>query len=202
MSAAVPADLIIGSPPPAPRARPRVLLIGTAFAVGAMVLFFAGLFAIYIQQRSGVLHAGGTWIPKGGDIPTAPGSVAMVGVAMSAVTMQWAVWAIGHDDRPRAYMALGITAVLGLAFINSMAFFLIQSGLNVHTTMGLLVFTLVGAEMAAVGAGIAFIGLMAFRTLGGQYSGKDTEGVTAAAIYWYATVAVYFGVWLLVFIEK
>ena len=198
----VPADLIIGSPPAAPRSRPRVLLIGTAFAVGAMVLFFAALFAVYIQQRASVLHAGGAWLPKGGDIPTAPGSVAMVGMAMSAVTMQWAVWAVVHDDRPRAYMALGITGVLGLAFINSMAFFLIQSGLNVHTTTGLLVFTLIGAQAAAVGVGIVFIGLMAFRTLGGQYSGKDSEGVTAAAIYWYATVAVYFGVWLLIFIEK
>jgi len=202
LSSAVPADLILGSPPPAPRARPRVLLIGTAFAVGAMVLFFAALFAVYIQQRAGVRQAGGTWLPKGSDIPTAPGSVAMVGMAMSAVTMQWAVWSVSHDDRPRAYMALGITGVLGLAFINSMAFFLIQSGLNVHSTTGLLVFTLIGAQVAAVGAGIVFIGLMAFRTLGGQYSGKDSEGVTAAAIYWYATVAVYFGVWLLIFIEK
>ncbi|MGI8661877.1 MAG: cytochrome c oxidase subunit 3 [Acidimicrobiales bacterium] len=198
----VPADLALGTPPPALPARPRVLLIGTAFAVSAMVLGFAGLFALYIQQRAGVLQAGGAWLPKGADIPTAPGSVAMVGLVMSGFTMQWAVWAIGHDDRPRTYMALGLTAAIGLAFINSMAFFLTQSGLNVHSLTGLLVFSLVGAHIAAVGAGIAFIGLMAFRTLGGQYSGKDTEGIAAAAIYWYAIIALYFGVWLLVFIEK
>lgn len=198
----VPADLALGTPPPALPARPRVLLIGTAFAVGAVVLGFAGLFALYIQQRAGVLQAGGAWLPKGADIPTAPGSVAMVGLVMSGFTMQWAVWAIGHDDRPRTYMALGLTAAIGLAFINSMAFFLTQSGLSVHSLTGLLVFSLVGAHIAAVGAGIAFIGLMAFRTLGGQYSGKDTEGIAAAAIYWYAIIALYFGVWLLVFIEK
>jgi heme/copper-type cytochrome/quinol oxidase subunit 3 len=202
VSSAVPADLILGTPPAPAPARPRVLLIGTAFAVGAMVLGFAGLFAIYIQQRAATLAAGGEWLPSGADIPTTPGSVAMVGLVMSAVTMQWAVWSVRHDDRPRTYMALGITALIALSFMNNMAFFLIQSGLNVHTLTGLLVFTLIGAHLAAVGAGVVFIGLMAFRTLGGQYSSKDAEGITAAAIYWYATVALYFGLWLLIFIEK
>jgi heme/copper-type cytochrome/quinol oxidase subunit 3 len=201
-SAAVSADLILGSPPPAPPERPRVLVIGTSLGVAAMLIAFGGLIGVYIQERATVLHTGQTWLPTGGDIPTMPGTVAMVGLAFSAVTMLWAHWAIGHDDRPRAYMALGITAVLGLAFLNSMAFFIIQSGLNVHSTTGLLIYTLVGAEMVAVGAGVLFIGVTAFRTLGGQYSSADTEGVTAATIYWFATVAVFFGLWLLIFIEK
>jgi len=202
MSTTVPADLVLGSPPAAPPARPRVLLFGTAYAAGAIVMGFAGLFGLYIQQRAGVAHDGGEWLPKGADIPTAPGSVAMVGLAMSAVVMHWAVWAIRHDDRPRTYMALAITVMIGLAYLNSMAFFLTQSGLNVHSIPGLLVFTLIGAHIAMAGAGVVFIGLMAFRTLGGQYSGRDAEGVTAAAVYWYATIAVYFGLWLLVFIRK
>jgi hypothetical protein len=47
-----------------------------------------------------------------------------------------------------------------------------------------------------------FAALMAFRTLGGQYSAKDREGVVAAAVYWYATAAVYAVVWYAVLVTK
>ena len=38
---------------------------------------------------------------------------------------------------------------------------------------------------------LLFAALMAFRTLGGQYSAKDREGVVAAAVFWWATAVVY-----------
>ena len=43
---------------------------------------------------------------------------------------------------------------------------------------------------------------MAFRTLGGQYSGRDREGIAAAALFWYVTVAVYAVIWYTVFVTK
>jgi heme/copper-type cytochrome/quinol oxidase subunit 3 len=52
------------------------------------------------------------------------------------------------------------------------------------------------------GAGVIFIALMAFRTLGGQYSGRDREGIVAALIYWYVTVAVYAVIWYTIFVTK
>ena len=44
--------------------------------------------------------------------------------------------------------------------------------------------------------------LMAFRTLGGQYSAKDREGVVAAAVVWYVMVAVYGAIWYAVLVTK
>jgi hypothetical protein len=49
---------------------------------------------------------------------------------------------------------------------------------------------------------MVFAALMAFRTLGGQYSARDREGVVAAAIYWYATAFVYAVVWYAVLVTK
>ncbi len=198
----VAADIAIGTPPAAPPGRPRTLLIGTGFVVVAVVLAFSGLVAIYIEQRAAVIRTGNPWIPTDADIPTTPGTMMLFTLLMSAVTMQWAVWAVTRNDRPRTYMALGITVFLGLAYINGMAFFFTQTSMSVTDPIGLLVFTIFGAHIAMLGAGLIFLAVMTFRTLGGQYSNRDNEGLAAAAIYWYAMVAVYCGLWLLVFIKK
>lgn len=200
--AVVLADDSIGFPPPAPPARPRVLLIGTAMALGGIVLAFAGVIGFYLQERAATLASGQPWLPKAVNIDLTPGNVAMVGLVISMFVVQWAVYAIGNDDRPRAYLALGLTALLGGAYINSMAFYYTQMGITVHDKVGVLIFTITGMHVAMVGAGMIFLGLMAFRTLGGQYSGRDREGVAAAALYWHVTVALYAVIWLAIFVTK
>ena len=37
---------------PAPPVRPSTLMVGTALATGAVVMFFAGLFAVYFSMRA------------------------------------------------------------------------------------------------------------------------------------------------------
>ena len=44
--------------------------------------------------------------------------------------------------------------------------------------------------------------LMAFRALGGQFTGRDREGVASAAMFWYVTIAVYAVIWYSIFITK
>jgi hypothetical protein len=43
---------------------------------------------------------------------------------------------------------------------------------------------------------------MGFQALGGQLSGRDAEGMTAAVLYWYVTIAVYFAVWYGIYVTK
>ena len=57
-------------------------------------------------------------------------------------------------------------------------------------------------HLAMAGAGMVFVGLMAFRALGGQYSGRDREGIVAAAMYWHVTVLVFAVIWLTIFVTK
>ena len=163
---------------------------------------FAGLIGLYVGRRAAALEANQPWLPKGVTIDLTPGNVAMVGLLISAVVVQWAVYSIANDDRPRAYLALGLTVLLGAAYINGMAFDYTQMGITVHDPVGLLIFTITGMHLAMAGAGMIFVGLMAFRALGGQYSGRDREGIVAAAMYWHVTVLIFAVIWFTIFVTK
>ncbi|CAN5185705.1 hypothetical protein BH18ACT4_BH18ACT4_01540 [soil metagenome] len=189
------------APPPAP-ARPRVLMVGTAFAAAAAVMVFAGMIALYVSTRAASIAENGSWLPEDATVSLSPANMGLLTLFMSAVTMQWALYSIANDDRRSTYLALGVTVVLGVAFVNLMAFYFAQMGLPVADPAGVLVFAIAGAHLAMVGAGLVFIGLMTFRTLGGQYSARDREGLDAAALFWYATVAVYAVIWFAVFVTK
>lgn len=194
----------IGAPPLAPPTRPRVLLIGTTLACAGIAMAFAGLLGLYAEARATVVREGGTWIPKDVHIDLTPFNVAFAGLVISLVVLHWAVYAVGNDDRPRAYLALGLTALLGASYINSVAFSYTQMGFTVNdpTGVGILVYAISGLHLAMAGAGVIYIGLMAFRTLGGRYSARDREGITAALIYWYVTVAIYAVIWFTIFVTK
>ena len=196
------ADAALALPPAAPPARPRVLLVGTALAAGAVAMAFAGLVGVYLAQRAGVLAQGGTWLPEGSQIPLTPGNIAMATMLISAVTMWWAVDAVGRNDRPAAYVALGLTLMFGVAVINATTFLYTQAGLAVDTVPGLLIYTITGAHLAMIVAGMVFAAVMTFRTLGGEYHGRDREGLVAAALFWYATIAVMSVIWYAIYITK
>src|SRR6478735_12088701 len=129
-------------PPAAPPARPRLLLVGTALAVAATLMAFAGLIGVYLAQRHAVLAQGGTWLPEGTSIPLTPGTIGMATMLLSGVTIWWAVDAVGRNDRPSAYLALGITIMFGLAVINATTFLYTQMDLAIETKMGLLFYTI------------------------------------------------------------
>src|SRR3954453_19828039 len=91
-------------PPPAP-GRPRVLLVGTALVSAAIVMAFAGLLGIYLSARTAALKGSGTWLPAGVKLSLTPGNVSMFTLLLSAVTMWWAVDAVGRNHRRSAYLA-------------------------------------------------------------------------------------------------
>lgn len=188
-------------PPPVP-ARPRVLLVATALVTAAVVMLFAGLLGVYLHERAAVVGSGERWLPEGVEIPLTPGNMSLVGFAIACVTMQWAVHAIGVDDRRHAWLAFGSTLVVGAFHLVGMAFLYSQMGLAVSSHQGALIYAVTGSHLAMVGAAMVFAALMAFRTLGGQYSARDREGVVAAAAFWYATAGVYAVVWYAVMVTK
>ena len=72
--------------------------------------------------------------------------MAAVTLLMSVVTIQWAVYAIGNDDRPNAYVALGLTLLLGLAYVNVGRLPLQADGPGGDDgEVGLLIFAIAGA---------------------------------------------------------
>jgi heme/copper-type cytochrome/quinol oxidase subunit 3 len=189
-------------PPAAPPARPRVLLVGTALASAATFMAFAGLIGVYVANRSAVVASGATWLPEGSTLPLTPGNMAFATMLISAVSMWWAVDAVGRNDRQMAYLALGLTMMFGVAVINATSFLYTQVDLPVATTAGALIYTITGAHLAMIIIGLVYAAVMVFRTLGGEYAGRDREGLVSAALFWYVTIAVHAVIWYAIYIVK
>ena len=176
---------------PAPPVRPSTLMVGTALATGAVVMFFAGLFAGYFSMRADTMAWGSEWLPEGA-IQLSPGGMNMATLVVATVTMAWAVHSVAGNDRIHAYLALALTAVMGIAMINQTVFYFNDIGLPIdYSTSTTLLFTIVGAHLVMVGIGVLWGGLLLLRAFGGQDTRRHRALVSAAALYWYATVAVY-----------
>lgn len=196
------ADAVLALPAAPKPARPRVLLVGTALAAAAAFMAIVGLIGVYLSARSAALAAGTPWLPDGTSIPLTPANMALATMALSAVSMWWAVDAVGKNDRQIAYLALALTMFFGIAVINATSFLYTQSNLPVKSTAGVLIYAITGAHLAMIIVGLVFAAVMTFRTLGGEYHGRDREGLTAAALFWYVTIAAHAVIWLAIYVTK
>lgn len=184
---------------PAPlQPRRRELIFGSAFAAAGAVAVMATLIGYYLAAR----NAGGAdWLATN-TVPLTQPNMQALTLGMSMVTMQWAVHAIVRDDRPNTFLALGVTLLLGAAFVNQSFFLFKQAGVKLDQPEGPLFYAVTAGSLAMVVAGMIFIALMAFRALGGQFSSRQPDGIAAAAVFWYASCAVYAVVWVAVYIMK
>lgn len=189
-------------PAPPELRRPRRVSVAAALVGLGSVMVFAALIGLYLQLRVGVLGADGEWLGAA-NIPLTPPNVMMATLAMSVVTMQWAHYAIVRNDRTNAYVALGLTMLFGLAFINSQAFMYSIMELGIRDGVPeLFVYTITGAHLAMLLGAMGFVTVAAFRALGGQFTPSQHDAVSAAALYWYVMVGVYAVIWIAVYIQK
>jgi heme/copper-type cytochrome/quinol oxidase subunit 3 len=204
LMAASSADIeVFAGAPEAEPPRPRVLLVGSALASGAAAMVVLALVAVYARMRADVIAGGDRWLPEDVTVQLSPGNMGMVTLLMSAVTVAWAVYSLRNDDRVHAYLAFGLSILLGAAYIPTVAYGWQQLGVGAtSSTQALLIFTITGLHVAMTGVGLAFLAVMAFRALGGQLTGRAAEGASAAALYWFVTVAVYGVVWYAITITK
>jgi heme/copper-type cytochrome/quinol oxidase subunit 3 len=193
----------LAQPVPPPPRRPRVLLLGATFGAVASALSILSLLAVYLQVRADNIAAGHTALPEGVVLPLTPGNMNAVTLGMSAVTMAWVVYALRNGDRPNAYLAVGVTLLLGIASIVETAYLYQQVAMSPTSgTVAGLFYAVTGAHIVMTVVGMLFVAVMGFQALGGQLSGRDAEGMSAAALYWYATIAVYAVLWYAVYITK
>ena len=195
-------DVFTDAPAPEPP-RPRVLLVGTAFAAGAAAAGLCSLVALYSQVRASSLASEGSWLPDNTVMPLTPGNMGLVSLLMSLVTAAWAVYALRNDDRVHAWLAIALTLVFGATFITDTAYLWQQSHLVIgDDPQAVLIYVITGLHVAMVVAGMLYLLVMGFRSLGGQLTGRAAEGVEAAALFWYVTVAVYAVVWYAIYVTK
>ncbi len=196
--------------PPAPApARPRTLLVATALAsVGAMALI-GGMLAVYTHLRDEAGGSTAAWSPSDVIIPEIATNIMLITMVFASFTVQWAYWAISRNDRRHTYIALALTAIFGLAVLNSQIFVYQQLALPIDgagdadaSRYAVLMYAVTGTFVALLVAGILLATVMAFRTLGGRYSARDNEGLAATALYWHVLTAVFTAVWFVVYVVK
>jgi cytochrome c oxidase subunit 3 len=177
--------------------------VGTAFVSAATIMVFVGLIAVYLSQRANVVADGETWLPREISIPLQQPTTVFFSLLMSVVTMQWAVSAIARNDRINAYLALGITLVFGFSTIVMTSYQYTLMGLDVDGNIqSVLIYTISGLHLIMLVIAMIFISLMTFRAMAGQFTARQHDGVTAAALFWYAMVAVYALIWLSIYVTK
>jgi cytochrome c oxidase subunit 3 len=127
----------------------------------------------------------------------------MFTLLMGAVTVQWAVYAIARDDRINAYLALGLTLVFGFMFIVTQSYLWSIMELDITgSPQAVLLYTVGGAHLAFLVGTMAFLVLMSIRALGGQFTSRQHDGISSAALSWHVMTAVYFVIWIAVYITK
>lgn len=183
--------------PPAPRAgRRRVMLVGTIFVIAAGTMLIGALLAGYFSARDLVRASGEPWPPEEVLFPNVPLFVGYMTLLMSSFTAQWSVSAVKAQDRRTMYVAVGLTLLLGLAFVNALSFSWSQLDVGAEssrfaTTMFAVTVTHL---LVVIAAHIGFL-VMGFRALGGQFSPDNHEFVVSAAAFWHFSVAAGLVIW-------
>lgn len=186
------------APTPAPR---RQLLVGTALACAAMIMLVGTMLALWLKLRTAAIKADGRWVPNRIVIPEVPTNVMLIAFLPLCVFAQWAVYAARRNDKSHTAMALGLTALLGLAVVNAQAF--VYNRMKLPVAGGLynsMFYAVTGTFVLLTLLGVGFSAVTAFRYLGGRTADRDV--VAAHALYWYSLSAVYAVLWLVVYVTK
>ena len=193
-------------PPAAAPAPRRQLLIGTALACAAGTMLIGSMLAVWVLLRERYLDEGlaGEAIdrfPVDYIIPEVASNVMLMTIWGLCLFAQWAVYSGARGDRAHTALALGVTGVLAVAFVNAQAYVWVDMGGPVADDYyGALFYAMTGAMTAIVIAGLVYTAVAAFRALGGRLG--EVEILSAHALYWYFAAAAYSAVWFVVYVTK
>ena len=187
-------------PPAAAPAPRRQIFIGTALGAVAGTMLIGGMLAIWVLLRDRVVDTGARF-PVDYIIPEVTTNVMLMTIWGLCLFAQWAVYSGTRGDRAHTGLALGVTAIMAIAFINSQAFVYVDMAVEIRADYyGSLFYAITGTMMAIVIAGLVYTTVAAFRALGGRL--QETEILSAHALYWYFAAAAYSAVWFVVYVTK
>lgn len=177
----------------------NVMPMGVLLLSAGGAMFFGALVAAYLHLR----NVTEPWPPEGVKLDLYLGNLLIITMVLSAVTVEWACFAVRRGDRRQASAALGVTIGLGVAFLNLVTYTADQVPFDAAShPYGLVVTAMVMLLGIAVGIGVAFVTLTLLRVSGRQLSAAEPSQVRATACYWHFTVAASVAVWYTVAILK
>jgi cytochrome c oxidase subunit III len=187
-------------------------ILGMILFICSEIMFFSGLFAAYFSVRASSL----VWPP----IVAATGDQAAVEAAKqltesfkihdepwfaafltivlvtSSFTCQIAIWSIRRDDHKGFTRAIGVTLLLGIAFLIGQVYDYSTLGFGISDTpFGTTFYTLTGFHGAHVFGGAVMLSVILYRGLAGQFSSRHHDAVEAVSLYWHFVDVV----WIVLF---
>jgi Heme/copper-type cytochrome/quinol oxidase, subunit 3 len=173
-------------------------VLGMTLFVASEAMFFAAFFGAYFTIYAAAL----VWPPLGIPIPDLliP-SIATGLLVTSGLTMQMGVAAARKGRIRRLNVSLGITILLGAAFLILQAIDYSGMGFGIHDgSYASLFYIMTGLHMAHVIGGVLFLILVFVQSRTGQLSIERHEPVEAAAIYWHFVDIVWVGLFVIFYI--
>jgi cytochrome c oxidase subunit 3 len=160
------------------------MLLGVKLAILSEIMLFGALFAAYFVIRG----ESPDWPPSGGfERPELilPGFNTLLLVS-SSVTMQLAVRSAGRGNRTAILRWLGLTLLLGAAFILIQAYEFATNGFGLDAgVFGSTFYILTGFHGAHVLAGALLIAVVANRARLGLISADRHTALEATSYYWH-----------------
>lgn len=194
----IPADVAAAEP-----ARPRLLLIATSLMSAAVAMGFFGLIGHYVAERAAVIQTGARWLPEGVDIPLTQPNFMGISVAFSVITIWWAVSSVRNNDRSHALLAFALAFMFGVAYLAQTAYLFTIMGIEIAADeRSVLLYGIIGSHIVLMLSAMGFVLVVALRTLGGEYSSRDHDGVLSSALFWTVVAALYGVMWYAIYITK
>jgi cytochrome c oxidase subunit 3 len=167
-------------------------MVATMVLIAGDFMLFAGLiFAFWVLRL-----AAPVWPPPlQPRLPIAITTANTVALLASSASMIWAMLALGRGRRAELASRLGLSALLGGAFVAVQGYEwarLVGFGLTVSSGIyGALFYTLVGAHALHVLAALVWLAVTAVRAARGRFARGGLDQVRACALYWHFVVALW-----------
>jgi cytochrome c oxidase subunit 3 len=173
--------------------------VGTVVWLASELMFFSGLFAAYFTLRASAV----VWPPRDVNLDQTTALVGTLVLIASSGTMQLGVRAILRDDRRQFLRWLGLTFVLGSAFVALQAWDWSRLDFSVASNAyGSAFYLTTGFHALHVIGGLAAMLVVAGRATSPRFGVRDAPSVEMLSYYWHFVDVVWIALYATIFLLK
>jgi cytochrome c oxidase subunit 3 len=190
-----------GDHPPEAHASSRVppVLLGMYLFIASEAMLFGSFFAAYFFAR--VSAEPNTWPPEPYHLPVYLALINTIILVTSSFTVHWALQSVKRDNRAGLIAGLGLTFLLGLAFLLIQIREYTRIGFSPRDlAFGSTFFGLTGLHGLHVFVGLNLLSFALIRSIRGHYSAHAHFGVELPGIYWHFVDVMWIVVYTTVYV--
>ena len=185
--------------------RPNMVSVGTIAFLAQVLMFFAGLFAMYFTSRANGL-ANGDWSTQTDHLNIVFGGIITAVLIASSFTSQFGVFAAERGDVFGLRKWFTVTIVLGVIFLGLVAFEwteMVTAGVTPQSSVfGSVVYIITGFHMAHVTAGIIAFIVVLLRVAKSKFTPAQATAAMAVSYYWHFVDAIWIGVFITIYLVQ